>query len=171
MEFTEFGWRDVVVLAVVAAVAYLLVTLVRLLRLSRTRGKAEVVAPVTRLPIDAAQAASTQDDTAVADALQFAEHLSRSRLEQELKELRAEVADLRAELSQMKAVRRVSPLYADATALAQRGYDAKGIAGECGISVAEAELVLAMSDGSKTFDDEVNDGGSGQGERVEPRGR
>jgi hypothetical protein len=78
---------------------------------------------------------------------------------------------LRAEMSELKAARRVSPLYAEAVALARRGFDARGIAAECGISVAEAELVQAMSDGGKNFDGEVDDGGSGQGEPIKPSGR
>lgn len=95
--------------------------------------------------------------------------------EAELAELRAqltamatELAAVHAELSELKVARRVSPMYAEAVALARRGYDARGIAEECGISVAEAELVLSMSSGSKDFDDEVDDGGSGP---VEPSGR
>jgi len=181
MEFTEFGWRDALMLAVVAAVAYMAVSLLRLLRLSRARATTGSPAPAASMPAEAAPAV-VEEGGDVQASPQFAEHLVErlawSRLENELKDLRAEVTGLRASLSQLQeglsqaeAARRISPLYADAAALAQRGYDARGIAGECGISVAEAELVLAMSDGSKNFDDEVDDGGSGQGEPVEPSGR
>ena len=64
--------------------------------------------------------------------------------------------------AEIKTLRRISPLYADAAALAQRGFDARGVAEECGISVAEAELVLAMSKDSKDFDIEVDDGADGK---------
>lgn len=166
MDFTEIGWRSGLMLAVAAVAAYLVVSLIRLMRLRR-RGPA---APETQIPPQfvAVSAPSEAGELATPN---FAEHLAWPRLEAEIGQLRAEVAQLREELSQLKAARRISPLYADAAALAQRGYDAHGIAGECGISVAEAELVLAMSDGGKNFDDEVNDGGSGQGEPVEPPGR
>jgi hypothetical protein len=170
MDFTELGWRGGLMLAVAAAAAYLVVSLIRLMGLRRRRDHAAAAVPDTRIPPEVA-AGSAQADTGDVPAPQFAEHLAWTRLEAEVRELRAEVARLGEELSELKAARRVSPLYADAVALARRGYDARGIAEECGISVAEAELVLSMSDGSKNFDDEVDDGGSGQGEPVEPSGR
>ena len=39
----------------------------------------------------------------------------------------------------------MSPLYNEAMVLAQKGVDAAGIAGQCGISIGEAELVAALS--------------------------
>jgi hypothetical protein len=170
MDFTEIGWRSGLMLAVAAVAAYLVVSLIRLMRLRRRGGSATPTAPETRIPPEVL-AVTAQVDSGEVAAPKFAEHLAWTRLEAEVGELRAELAQLREELSQLKAARRISPLYADAAALAQRGYDAHGIAGECGISVAEAELVLAMSDGGKNFDDEVDDGGSGQGKPVEPPGR
>jgi hypothetical protein len=91
----------------------------------------------------------------------FAATLGVTELEAEVRQLRAEVAAMRQELSELKEARRVSPLYADAAALAHRGFDARGVAEECGISVAEAELVLAMSRDEKMFDSEVEDGADG----------
>jgi hypothetical protein len=173
MDFTEFGWREAWMLAVVAAAAYLAVSLLRLVLVRRRRNVAPAAAPDTRI-------APTAPDSALPQAVEatpplFAERLAWTRLEVELAELRAqltamatELAAVRAELSELKVARRVSPMYAEAVALARRGYDARGIAEECGISVAEAELVLSMSSGSKDFDDEVDDGGSGP---VEPSGR
>lgn len=92
-------------------------------------------------PADAGQA------TAGAPA-SFAETLEASRLDQEVRELRAEVAALREELAEMQAARRVSPQYADAMALARRGFDAQGIADHCGIARGEAELVMSLARGS-----------------------
>ncbi|HTY04819.1 MAG TPA: DUF2802 domain-containing protein [Rhodocyclaceae bacterium] len=88
----------------------------------------------------------------------FAATLAEVGLDAEVRQLRAEVADLRREVAELKEKRRVSPLYKDAAALAQRGFDAHGVAEECGISVAEAELVMAMSRDDKNFDSEVDDG-------------
>jgi Protein of unknown function (DUF2802) len=180
MDFTEFGWREAWMLAVVAAVVYLAALLIRLIMLRRRRRATAPAAPDTQIPpvlsvVEAPQAVEASPSA-------FAEHLAWTRLDGEVKELRAELATVRnelaaarnelvgvqAELSESKVARRVSPLYADAVALARRGFDARGIAEECGISVAEAELVLSMSGGGQNLDDEVNDGGNGS---VEPAGR
>jgi hypothetical protein len=170
MDFTEFGWREGFLLAVVAAVAYLVLSVIRLIRLRR-RNVAAAVAPTTRTKPETLATSVKLDAAAAAPMPPFGEHLAWTRLEAEVNQLRVEVAGLREELSELKAARRVSPLYADAVALARRGFDARGIAEECGISVAEAELVLAMSDGSKNFDNEVDDVGSGQGDPIEPSRR
>jgi Protein of unknown function (DUF2802) len=176
MDFTEFGWREAWMLAVMAAVAYLTVLLIRLILLRRRRSTTPA-APNTQIPLVSQPPQATETPAPV-----FAEQLAWTRLEAEVKDLRTELAAARAqvagmqaeltgmqaELSELKAARRVSPLYADAVALARRGYDARGIAEECGISVAEAELVLSMSNGGQNFDDEVNNGGNGS---VEPAGR
>ncbi len=87
----------------------------------------------------------------------FAETLALTELESQVRQLRGEVTALREELTELKEARRISPLYADAAALAHRGFDARGVAEECGISVAEAELVLAMSKDETNFDSEVHD--------------
>lgn len=85
---------------------------------------------------------------AAATPSSFAETLEASRLEQEVRELRVEVVALREELAEMQAARRVSPQYADAMALARRGFDAQGIADHCGIARGEAELVMSLARGS-----------------------
>lgn len=95
-------------------------------------------------------------------APQFAATLAVTEMEAELRQLRAEVERLRQELGEIKQAPRISPLYADAAALAHRGFDARGVAEECGISVAEAELVLAMSRDDKNFDKEVRDDATGR---------
>lgn len=108
----------------------------RLARFTR-RGQAEALAP----------AAPNED---------FASELRQSHLDVEIAQLRRESERLREELAamheemaQLKAARNVSPLYSEAASLAQKGVSADGIAGQCGISLGEAELVaaLALADG------------------------
>jgi len=83
----------------------------------------------------------------------FGDQLFRSTLEAELQHLRSDVAGLREELRLLKAARRVTPQYNEAMMLAQRGIDAQGIAEQCGISVGEAELVLALSRNKQEYED------------------
>lgn len=100
--------------------------------------------PSGRIPVEDA---APPPDFAVAPAPTFAEKLSATRLEQEVRELRTQLDALREELAEVQASRRVSPQYADAMALAQRGFDAQGIAEHCAISRGEAELVMALAQG------------------------
>lgn len=115
----------------------------------------------------------------------FVEELARSNLEVEVQKLRRESAGLRDELSQMhkelallKAARNVSPLYNEAVSLAQRGVTADGIAGQCGISLGEAELVAALARASERqgrsdefeIDEDGNGGHSGPGRRTGTHG-
>jgi hypothetical protein len=89
---------------------------------------------------------------------QLAEHLARSDLEREVRQLRKEVDELRDELEDLRAVRNISPQYAEAVALAQRGLTAQDVADRMGISLAEAELVHALSRGESIFDEGEHDG-------------
>lgn len=181
MEFGEFGWRDAILLVAVLAAIYLVVSLLGLARLRRRRDAGLVVGPptaglveVTVAPLaPPAPGVDADDDitdvpsvAAPAPSVEFAAALSaqvaRTELEAEVRQLRIDLAALREELAELKTVRRVSPLYAEAAALAQRGFDARGVAEECGISVAEAELVLALSRDSRDFDKEVDDGAEGR---------
>lgn len=75
-----------------------------------------------------------------------AEARERMRLiEEALDEMRAELVALRQEVNGLKAVRSMAPQYGEALSLAGRGASAQTIAGNCGISIAEAELVRALS--------------------------
>lgn len=114
--------------------------------------------------------AAASSAPAAAPAADFGRELARSSVEVEVQQLRREstmlreeVAKLREELAGMKAASNVSPLYGEAMALAQRGVPAAGISGQCGISLAEAELVAALAHGQpidKPFDtDEERNGG------------
>jgi len=89
---------------------------------------------------------------------QLAEHLARADLDREVRLLRQEVNELRAELEELRAVRNISPQYAEAVALAQRGLTAQDVADRMGISLAEAELVHALSRGESNFDEGENNG-------------
>ncbi len=103
-------------------------------------------------------------------ASDFAQQLQRSSVDVDIQQLRREsaalreeVARLREELSAIKAARNVSPLYSEAMSLAQNGVPADSIAGQCGISLAEAELVAALARGEAEDEpypsaEESNDG-------------
>jgi hypothetical protein len=76
-------------------------------------------------------------------------------LEREVNQLRKEVGGLRAEILILREEQRrepektpvtqsVSPLYSDAMQMAIQGQDAASISHYCGISRAEAELVVAL---------------------------
>lgn len=82
---------------------------------------------------------------------QLAEHLARYDLEREVGRLREEVAQLRDAVRELRAARNISPQYAEALGLAQRGLTAQEIADRMGISLAEAELVHALSRGEELF--------------------
>ena len=85
-------------------------------------------------------------------------------LEQDLAQLRREIGGLRAEvqslreeqrreISKVKITQSVSPFYSDAMQLATQGREAADISVLCGISRAEAELVVALArNDSQAFD-------------------
>lgn len=176
MDIAQIAWRDVVLLIAVAAGVYLAFMLLRLMQVGQ-RGQRKHALHALEIPAANDSAAAQpqadteempfhfpltpltvhtpapgyQESTREAEAEQaapsFAETLNNSRTEQELRELRAEVAALREELADVQASRRVSPQYADAMALARRGFDAQGIADHCGIARGEAELVLSLAQG------------------------
>jgi hypothetical protein len=81
----------------------------------------------------------------------LAEHLARSEMEMEMQRMRTELEHLRTELEELRVTRRVSPHYAEAMELAQRGLSAQSVADQLDISLAEAELVQALSRGDKNF--------------------
>ena len=127
LDFSALGWREALILAVALVAAYAAVAVVRLLRVSKTR------------PADGGW---KQDPS------QFGEQQFLRAVEAELQQLRVQVAELREEVDHLKAARTVSPHYSEAVALAQQGMDALTIAERCGIAVAEAELVRALSRGA-----------------------
>lgn len=91
----------------------------------------------------------------------LAEHLARAEMEMEVQRMRAEMERMRAEMDELRLARRVSPQYAEAMELAQRGHPAQAIADRLGISLAEAELVHALSRGDKNFSEGDDHGADG----------
>lgn len=83
----------------------------------------------------------------------LAEHLARSEMEMEVQRMRAEMEHMRTEVEQLRSSRHVSPQYAEAMELAQRGLTAQDMADQLGISLAEAELVHALSRGNRNFEE------------------
>jgi hypothetical protein len=82
----------------------------------------------------------------------LAEHLARLDVEMEVQRMRDEMDRMRAEMEKLRAARHVSPQYAEAAELVQRGLSAQDVADHLGISLAEAELVHALSRGSKDLE-------------------
>lgn len=174
MDFFEFGWRDGVLLIAALVAVYLVLTLLKLAQLRRHRGASHEASysPASFREFSMEPPVLPEPDFPVAP-IPFGDQLAAKRygapelvpagadsgFDDEMTRLRGEVEMLRREVAEFRTARRVSPQYSDAMALAQRGYDAQGIAVECGISVGEAELVLALSRNTAGFDDEVDDGG------------
>ncbi len=165
MDFDFVGgisWRDVVLVVAALIGVYLVLSVIRLFKVAGRRrdgaqqeGKGELSGwePYSQHPEQTAQPVS-------AEAVpQFANELARSNVEVELQSLRRESAHLREELarlaeeiSRLKATRHVSPTYNEAMTLAQQGMPATGIAGHCGISIGEAELVAALARSGSEFE-------------------
>ncbi|HRE17339.1 MAG TPA: DUF2802 domain-containing protein [Rhodocyclaceae bacterium] len=114
-----------------------------------TAGEAEPT--LNAAPEAAAQGEPEPDDAPIPERSAVIEDGLRRELAQmrdELDALRSEFAALRADLqheaAQLKAQQAVSPLYSDAMKMAGAGHGAALIAERCGISRAEAELVVAL---------------------------
>ena len=82
-------------------------------------------------------------------------------LRQDLTRLSGELADLHETIDLMLVTRYVAPRYNEPMELAQKGYDARRIAAASGISLPEAELVVALS--RKDFGNDANLEGSDDG--------
>jgi hypothetical protein len=91
----------------------------------------------------------------------LAEHLARSEMEMEVQRMRSEMERMRSEVEELRAARHVSPQYAEAMELAQRGMTAQDMADQLGISLAEAELVYALSRSDGKFDEGEQYGAEG----------
>lgn len=170
------GWRDAVLVAAAMIGVYLVLSVMRLFQIRGKRGGSvqqetgRGFSGLEPLVPGAAQPPSPQPE--------FAEELARSHVEVELQSLRRESAHLREELARLgeevvrlKAMRNVSPLYNEAMVLAQQGMPASGIAGHCGISIGEAELVAALARGGSEFErqeqgEDSDERNSGSGTRL-----
>jgi hypothetical protein len=177
MEIAGISLRDIL-LGVAGLVGVYLAVMV--LRLTRLRRPADTPRDTPAMP----EAEAADDDEAGEDLVysvppvaprpalaaapvaDFSAELARSQqdgetrqLREEVLQLREEVGQLRAEIADLKAARHVSPQYADAMALAQRGLTAQDVADRCNISLGEAELVWALSRDPSNFDEEEDYGG------------
>jgi len=156
------GWRDVVLLAAAMIGVYLVLSVMRLFKVAGSRreaAQADTLAEFSGWEPCSSGDAPKLPAAPAESAPEFARELARSNVEIELERLRRESAQQREELarlteevSRLKAARNVSPLYNEATALAQQGMPAAGIAGHCGISIGEAELVAALARGGSEFE-------------------
>lgn len=180
-DFTDPGWRSVVVWIVAALAIYILVLLLRMLRLARAEPAATdspsfdeirqaklqpylnegARAPGPELPFVADQA-----DLAWREAPQrFAEQQVQAALEREVNALREEVEGLREafsalredmlkDLAALRAQQGVAAFYREAMSLAASGKPAEDIAARCGIARAEADLVIALAQAKKPQSDD-----------------
>lgn len=161
--FVEWiGWRDVVLVAAAMIGVYLVLSVMRLFQVAGNRGDGGKKEGKRRFsgwePYSPRQGPTPHSEPGSPDE-DFARELARTRVESELESLRRECTELRAEtarlgeeLARLKASRNVSPLYNEAMVLAQQGMPANGIAGHCGISIGEAELVAALARGESEFE-------------------
>jgi len=160
-------WRDVILVLAAMAGVYLVLLVMRLLQMAGKRRDGKKQEAKLRLSggqpsaSDAvpASAAQPQPEPTAPEQQEFARELAKSNIEVELERLRREsayqrdeLARLAEEVSQLKASRNVSPLYNEAMALAQQGMSAAGIAGRCGISIGEAELVASLARSGTAFE-------------------
>lgn len=174
MDLSGLGLRDGILLTAGLAGVYFVFLMLRLLQIRGRKQQAArrmvVLEPEASPdvhgpdvpdepgePEPAVQSAATRN---FGDQLQrFGLESDFQRVQQELAALRLEFSVMREELERLKAARNVSPLYSEAMNMAERGHDAAGIAGRCGISIAEAELVAALAKNRGEFRDieEVED--------------
>ena len=158
----SIGWRDIVLVAAAVIGVYLVLSVMRLFKVAGKRQdstKPKDAPPIARWQPDLLLDATPAQSARAAPPLEFATELARSSIEVELERLRRECAQQReelarlaAEVSRLKVTNNVSPLYNEAMALAQQGMPANGIAGHCGISIGEAELVAALARGESDFE-------------------
>lgn len=181
MEGIAIGWREGILFLLVLAVLYVIVTVLRLTRVGQRRSARPAVEPgelwvpsilsdepervappaAPAVPEEpaapAAPAAAALSPAPTAHTAGFgehlAEHLARSEMEMEVQRMRTEMERMRAEMEELRVARHVSPQYAEAMELAQRGLTAQDMADQLGISLAEAELVQALSRSDGNFDE------------------
>ncbi len=137
MEF--FGWRGAALVLIAVLGGYVAFTL---WRLHRMKSAAAAATAEARLALSFAPRAASPP---IADPVNFATQQFMRGVEAELEGVRRELAELREEVGRLKASRQTAPHYTEAMTLAQGGADAQSVAARCGISLAEAELVLALS--------------------------
>jgi len=91
----------------------------------------------------------------------LADHLARTEVETEIQRMRDEMERMRQEVENLRASRRVSPQYAEAMEMVQRGMSAQEVADRMSISLAEAELVQSLSRGRQNLEEGEHHGADG----------
>lgn len=164
------GWREILLALVFLLALYMLFELLRLRWLRKRRAAAAqetdaAVEPVLNVAAES-EPAAVLESAASGVAWNEAAHLAQEsfmrgveyemvQMRDEIDALRAEHAVLRGEFSalreqllqesaRLRAAQTVSPIYSDAMQMAVAGHDAGLIAERCGISRAEADLVVAL---------------------------
>lgn len=115
--------------------------------------------------------ASSPDQRSAGFGEHLADHLARTDVETEMQRMRDEMERMRKEMEDLRAARRVSPQYAEAVELVQRGLTPQDVADQLGISLAEAELVQALSRGRQNFDEGEDHGADGYAGYAEHTGQ
>ena len=166
LDFVEInlGWREVLLALVFFIAAYMLFELLRLRWLRRRREGQKPVMTSVMEPVLAAEDSEFEPESQLsaprdsvlsqASVRQAQESFMRgveyemAQMRDEIDSMRGEFAALRAQVVQesakLRASQVVSPIYNDAMRMAVAGHDAGLIAERCGISRAEADLVVAL---------------------------
>lgn len=176
----DFALRDIILVAAALAGIYVVVLGLRLYQIARHKRHADLHMPLLDPSVPPADEDDEDDEEVGVEDLglysrppsvapppapapapqDFNAELQRTQMETEIRQLRDEVLALREEIVELKTARRVSPQYADAMALAQRGLTAQDLADRCDISIGEAELVAALARGTNNFEEEDPYGGA-----------
>jgi hypothetical protein len=156
-------WRDIVLVLAAVIGVYLVLSVMRLFQVAAKppvvglEGQLEASGWEPYQRADAVRAPA--EATPPLPTPEFGEELARFNVEVEVKALRRECAQLREDLARMsedmarlKVSGNASPMYSEAMVLARQGMAANGIAGHCGISIGEAELVAALARGTSEFE-------------------
>lgn len=163
----SWGWREGLLGLIALLALYMLFELVRIRRLRQRRAKKSYPPPIEPSGLGenatASHSGASTDETLawaepptglVQEALMRGMENELAQMRDELDTLRGEFSALREELrhevSQLRASQTVSPLYSDAMQMAINGYGVEGIAERCGISRAEAELVVSLVKNQET---------------------
>lgn len=174
MEFdglANLGWREALIAVVALLALYVLVVFWRMNRLKHRALVPDVATVRAETAVAAYQAVQepalsdspSETPITLSDVPfpwnepppQIPEVQAIERLERDISKLRQEIGVLRAELLALREERQnerakpdvtetISPFYSEAMQMAGHGADATAIAQSCGISRAEAELVLAL---------------------------
>lgn len=158
----SLGWREILLALVFLLAMYMLFELLRLRWLRKRRDSvaaADAIEPVLTSPKEAIAAYTAEEQPAPGVAWSEAGHLAQesfmrgveyemAQMRDEIDAVRSEFAALREQLQQemtrLRAAQTVSPFYNDAMQMAAAGHDSALIAERCGISRAEADLVVAL---------------------------